>query len=136
VGSGFCPILSQRERRDGARWAPPFGGGRPRAMLAPDASVGKAEKNSDIAVCGKISALAMTVSEGYFADSLLFDSCITDFEWCDSVTGDSCIFISLHSVRSSSPLPLPFVHLNTARPSDRRSISFECGRKDIRIHHR
>ena len=25
VGSGFCPILSQRERRDGARRAPPFG---------------------------------------------------------------------------------------------------------------
>ena len=44
VGSGFGPILSQRERRDGARWAPPFGGGHPRAMLAPDASVGKAEK--------------------------------------------------------------------------------------------
>ena len=44
MGSGFCPILSQRERRDGARWAPPFGGGHPRAMLAPDASVGKAEK--------------------------------------------------------------------------------------------
>ena len=44
VGSGFCPILSQRERRDGARRAPPFGGGRPRAMLAPDASVGKTEK--------------------------------------------------------------------------------------------
>ena len=44
VGSGFCPILSQRERRDGARWAPPNGGGHPRAMLAPDASVGKAEK--------------------------------------------------------------------------------------------
>jgi len=35
--------LSQRERRDGARWAPPNGGGHPRAMLAPDASVGKAE---------------------------------------------------------------------------------------------
>ena len=45
VGSGFCPILSQRERRDGARRAPPFGGGRPRAMLAPDASVGKVENN-------------------------------------------------------------------------------------------
>ena len=44
VGSGFCPILSQRERRDGARWVPPNGGGHPRAMLAPDASVGKAEK--------------------------------------------------------------------------------------------
>lgn len=52
---GFCPILSQRERRDGARRAPPNGGvtsqdatavgsGRPGAMLAPDASVGKAEK--------------------------------------------------------------------------------------------
>ena len=39
VGSGFCPILSQRERRDGARRAPPNSGGRPRAMLAPDASV-------------------------------------------------------------------------------------------------
>ena len=44
VGPGFCPILSQRERRDGARRAPPFGGGLPRAMLAPDASVGKTEK--------------------------------------------------------------------------------------------
>ena len=43
VGSDFRPILSRRERRDGARRAPPFGGGRPRAMLAPDASVGKAE---------------------------------------------------------------------------------------------
>ena len=43
VGSGFCPILSQRERRDGARRAPLFGGGRPRAMLAPDVSVGKTE---------------------------------------------------------------------------------------------
>ena len=44
VGSGFCPILSLRKRRDCARWALPNGGGRPRAMLAPDASVGKAEK--------------------------------------------------------------------------------------------
>ena len=44
VGSGFCPILSRRERRDGARWAPSNGGGRPRAMLAEDASVGKVEK--------------------------------------------------------------------------------------------
>ena len=68
-------------------------------------------KNSDIAVCGKISALAMTVSEGYFADSLLFDSCITDFELCDSVTGDnyeiyffalsSCIFSRAFAFRSS-----------------------------------
>ena len=24
VGSGFCPILSQRERGNGARWAPPM----------------------------------------------------------------------------------------------------------------
>ena len=46
VGSGICPILSQRERRDGARRAPPFGGGRPRAMLAPDASVGKVGKDT------------------------------------------------------------------------------------------
>jgi len=44
VGSGFCPILSRRERRDSARWAPPNGGGRPRAMLAPDTSVWKEEK--------------------------------------------------------------------------------------------
>ena len=48
MGSGFCPILSQRERRDGARWAPPNGGGRPRAMLAPDASVGKYEKRNTL----------------------------------------------------------------------------------------
>ena len=46
VGSGFCPILSQRERKDGARRAPPLGGGRPRAMLAPDESVGKAKNAS------------------------------------------------------------------------------------------
>ena len=46
VGSGFCPILSQRERRDGARRVPPLGGGRPRAMLAPDANVG-------ISTCGR-----------------------------------------------------------------------------------
>ena len=90
VGSGFCPILSQRERRDGARWAPPNGGGHPRAMLAPDASVGKAEKNSDLAVCGKISETPTLVLKRYIADSLLFDSCITVFELCDSVTGDSC----------------------------------------------
>ena len=89
VGSGFCPIMSQRERRDGARWAPPNGGGHPRAMLAPDASVGKAEKNSDIAVCGKITVAAKVVSKRYFADSLLFDSYITVFEPYDSVTGDS-----------------------------------------------
>ena len=38
VGSGFCPNMSRRERRDGVRLAPPFGGGRPRAMIAPDAS--------------------------------------------------------------------------------------------------
>ena len=88
VGSGFCPILSQRERRDGARWAPPNGGGHPRAMLAPDASVGKAEKNSDFAVCGKISINLTWILKCYFADSLLFDSCITVFELCDSVTGD------------------------------------------------
>ena len=37
---------NQRERRDGARRAPPFGGGRPRAMLAPDASVGKVGKDT------------------------------------------------------------------------------------------
>ena len=43
-GFGLLPILSQRERRDGARRAPPFGGGRPRAMLAPDANVGNTEK--------------------------------------------------------------------------------------------
>ena len=24
MGSGFCPILSPRERGDGARWAPPM----------------------------------------------------------------------------------------------------------------
>ena len=90
MGSGFCPILSQRERRDGARRAPPIGGGRPRAMLAPDASVGKAEKNSDIAVYGNISVNLKQGFERYFVDSLLFDSCITVFELCDSVTGDSC----------------------------------------------
>ena len=58
-------------------------------MLAPDASVGKTEKNSDIAVCVKISMTLTLVLKRYFADSLLFDSCITDFEPCDSVTGDS-----------------------------------------------
>ena len=48
VGSGFCPILSQRERRDGARRAPPLGGGRPRAMLALPwtPGVGKTEKSN------------------------------------------------------------------------------------------
>ena len=46
VGSGFCPNMSRRERRDGARWAPPFGGGHPRAMLAPDASVGEYGKRN------------------------------------------------------------------------------------------
>ena len=35
--------MSRRERRDGARRVPPFGGGLPRAMLATDASVGKTE---------------------------------------------------------------------------------------------
>ena len=50
VGSGFCPILSQRERRGGARWAPPFGGGLPRAMLAPDTSVGKAEIRAMVSI--------------------------------------------------------------------------------------
>ena len=89
VGSGFCPILSQRERRDGARWAPPFGGGHPRAMLAPDASVGKAEKNSDIAVCGKISVTPTSVLMRYFADSLLFVSCGANFGWCYSALTDS-----------------------------------------------
>ena len=59
-------------------------------MLAPDASVGKTEKNSDIAVYGKISVAIISVSKRYFADSLLFDSCITVFEPCDCVTGDSC----------------------------------------------
>ena len=44
AGSGFCPILSQRERRDGARRAPPNSGRRPRAMFALDASVGKVKK--------------------------------------------------------------------------------------------
>ena len=58
-------------------------------MLAPDASVGKTEKNSDIAVCGKISVVLISVLKRYFADSLLFDSCITVFEPCDSMTGDS-----------------------------------------------
>ena len=58
-------------------------------MLAPDASVGKTEKNSDIAVCGKISVTPISGLKRYFADSLLFDSCITVFEPCDNVTGDS-----------------------------------------------
>ena len=93
VGSGFCPILSQRERRDGARWAPPNGGGHPRAMLAPDASVGKAEKNSDLAVCGKISTSITMVSEGYFADSLFFDFSRSLLDICDSMTSDSFIFL-------------------------------------------
>ncbi|MBQ7010336.1 MAG: hypothetical protein IJN63_01395, partial [Clostridia bacterium] len=44
VGSGFCPTLSQRERRACARWVPPNGGGRPRAMLALDASINKGKK--------------------------------------------------------------------------------------------
>ena len=57
VGSGFCPILSQRERRDGARRAPPFGGGRPRAMLAPDASVGKAENMCCQWICVSLNRL-------------------------------------------------------------------------------
>lgn len=92
VGSGFRPILSQRERRDSARRAPPFGGGRPRAMLAPDASVGKAEKNSDFAVCGKISIHLTWVLKCYFADSLFFDSCITVFELCDGVTANWSAF--------------------------------------------
>ena len=80
-------------------------------MLAPDASVGKAEKNSDIAVCGKISINLTWVLKCYFADSLLFDSCITVFELCDGVTGDnyeiyffalsSCIFSRAFAFRSS-----------------------------------
>ena len=55
VGSGFCPILSRRERRDGARWAPPNGGGHPRAMLAPDASVGSVTnyKGWELHISGK-----------------------------------------------------------------------------------
>ena len=57
-------------------------------MLAPDASVGKTEKNSGFAVCGKISVTPTSVLKCYFADSLFFDSCITVFELCDSVTGD------------------------------------------------
>ena len=57
MGSGFCPILSRRERRDGARRAPPFGGGLPRAMLAPDASVGKTEKIVTLPYAAKYSWL-------------------------------------------------------------------------------
>jgi len=80
-------------------------------MLAPDASVGKAEKNSDFAVCGKISINLTWILKCYFADSLLFDSCITVFELCDGVTGDSygihflalssCIFALAVAFRSS-----------------------------------
>ena len=44
-------------------------------------------KNSDIAVCGKISVTPTLVLKFYFADELLFDFCITVFEPCDSVTG-------------------------------------------------
>ena len=84
-------------------------------MLAPDASVGKTEKNSDIAVCGKISLAPTPVLKRYFADSLLFDSCITVFELCDSVTGDSFIFISSHSALASSPELLLFARRNTER---------------------
>ena len=58
-------------------------------MLAPDASVGKTEKNSDLAVCGKISVAPTLVLKRYFADSVFFGSCITVFEPCDGVTGDS-----------------------------------------------
>ena len=80
-------------------------------MLAPDASVGKAEKNCDIDVCGKISINLTWILKCYFADSLLFDSCITVFELCDGVTGDnyeiyffalsSCIFSRAFAFRSS-----------------------------------
>ena len=38
---GFCPILSQRDRRVGARRRRHFGAGHPRAMLAPDGTSGK-----------------------------------------------------------------------------------------------
>ena len=80
-------------------------------MLAPDASVGKAEKNSGFAVYGKISVNLTWILKRYFADSLLFDSCITVFELCDGVTGDnyeiyffalsSCIFSRAFAFRSS-----------------------------------
>ena len=71
----FCPSVSAGTVRGGAA----NGGGHPRAMLAPDASVGKAEKNSDLAVCGKISVALTLVLKRYFADSVFFGSCITDF---------------------------------------------------------
>ena len=36
-------------------------------------------KNSDLAMCGKISITPMLVLKRYFADSVFFGSCITDF---------------------------------------------------------
>ena len=44
-GFGLLPDYVPRERRDGARQPPPMGGGQPRAMLAPDASVGNTENS-------------------------------------------------------------------------------------------
>ena len=60
------------------------------ALCLPQTERREIRKNSDIAVCGKISVAPISVSKRYFADSLLFDSCITVFEPCDYVTGDSC----------------------------------------------
>ena len=89
VGSGFCPILPQRERRDGARRAPPIWRWTSTRYACPRRKRRESRKNSDIAVCGKISTYLLLGIKRYFADSLLFDSCFTVFEPCDSVTADS-----------------------------------------------
>ena len=81
------------------------------ALCLPQTRASGKQKNSDIAVCGKISMTPTLDLKHYFAGSLLFDSCITVFEPCDSVTGDnyeiyffalsSCIFSRAFAFRSS-----------------------------------
>ena len=60
------------------------------ALCLPQTQASGKQKNSDIAVCGKISVALISVSKRYFADRLFFDSCITVFEPRDGVTGDGC----------------------------------------------
>jgi hypothetical protein len=86
-------------------------------MLAPDASVGKAEKNSDLAVCDKISIDLTWALKFYFADSLFFDSCITVFELSDGVTANWSAFKTHINAEEKSRWCVPKPRIHTLRSS-------------------
>ena len=84
----FCPSVSAGTVRCGRRHLAVD----IHALCLPQTQASGKLKNSDLAVCGKISIHITWVLKCYFADGLFFDSCITVFEPCDSVTANWSAF--------------------------------------------